>query len=118
MGSNLLFQFVTHEGTLYNALGYALAVDALSHSGPGDSSRLDLTSVCADYLAPGLDLGDFLVTENSILIAGIGLLVGGVRVTVEPAIKSKSRLYSMDEQRHSLTTLQAMLHKLPLLLQA
>ncbi|TKA74703.1 hypothetical protein B0A55_05096 [Friedmanniomyces simplex] len=80
--------FYTHEGTLYNALGYALAVDALSHSGPGQASRLNLATVCANYLTPGLDLADFLLTENSIAIAGLAILVYPNKVVAEPAIKS------------------------------
>ncbi|EMD00999.1 hypothetical protein BAUCODRAFT_191248 [Baudoinia panamericana UAMH 10762] len=81
--------FYTHEGTLYNPLGYALAVDALSHDGPGNPSRLDLPTVCSQYLTPGLDLGDFLETENSILIAGLAIGVYPNKVVTEPAIKSK-----------------------------
>ncbi|KAK0254721.1 hypothetical protein B0A54_08588 [Friedmanniomyces endolithicus] len=80
--------FFTHEGVLYNALGYALAVDALSHAGPGQASRLDLASVCASYLTPGLDLNDFLLTEDSIAIAGVAILVYPGKVVAEPAIKS------------------------------
>ncbi|KAK4547442.1 hypothetical protein LTR36_001098 [Oleoguttula mirabilis] len=80
--------FYTHEGTLYNALGYALAVDALSHSGPGLASRLNLGTVCAQAITPGLNLTDFLLTENAIVIAGFSLLVYPNKVTVEPAIRS------------------------------
>ncbi|KAK0778181.1 hypothetical protein LTR75_015730 [Friedmanniomyces endolithicus] len=80
--------FFTHEGVLYNALGYALAVDALSHAGPGQASRLDLASVCASYLTPGLDLNDFLLTEDSIAIAGVAILVYPGKVVAEPAFRS------------------------------
>jgi hypothetical protein len=79
--------FYTHEGTLYNPLGYALLVDALSHDGPGQASRLNLPEVCAPYLTPGLDLADFLETENSILVAGLAILLYPNKVTVEPPIK-------------------------------
>ncbi|KAK5733422.1 hypothetical protein LTR17_009667 [Elasticomyces elasticus] len=79
--------FYTHEGTLYNPLGFALAVDALSHSGPGQASRLILGSVCAPYLTPGLNLADFKLTENSIAIAGTAILVYPNKVLQEPAIK-------------------------------
>ncbi|KAK0947255.1 hypothetical protein LTR29_001210 [Friedmanniomyces endolithicus] len=80
--------FYTHEGILYNALGYALAVDALSHAGPGKVSRLNLASVCASYLTPGLDLSDFVLTEDSIAVAGVAILVYPNKVVAEPAIKS------------------------------
>lgn len=94
--------FYTHEGTLYNALGYALAVDALSHSGPGETSRLDLSTVCAEAITPGLDLTDFLLTENTIPIAGLAILVYPSKVTAEPAIKSKS-LHCLVSYFHLLT---------------
>lgn len=79
--------FYTHEGTLYNPLGFALAVDAIQHDGPGQMSRLNLAQVCSTYLTPGLDLTDFLLTENSILIAGIAILEDPDKVFVEPPIK-------------------------------
>ena len=81
--------FYTHEGILYNPLGYALAVDALSNDGPGSTSRLDLTSVCSQYLSPGLTLADLLLTENSILIAVIATLIYPDKTTVEPLIKGR-----------------------------
>ncbi|KYG47165.1 hypothetical protein M433DRAFT_164586 [Acidomyces richmondensis BFW] len=82
--------FYTHEGILYNALGYALAVDALSNDGPGQPSRLDLATVCSTYLTPGLDLADFSETENAILIAAVAILVYPDKTTLEPPIKGIS----------------------------
>lgn len=79
--------FYTHEGVLYNPLGYALFVDALSHDGPGQASRLNLGTVCSTYLTPGLDLTDFLLTENSILIAGVTIITYPNKVLNEPAIR-------------------------------
>lgn len=79
--------FYTHEGTLYNPLGFALFVDALTHDGPGRPSRLNLDKVCSTYLTDGLDLADFLLTENSILIAGIAILAYPNKVLDEPPIK-------------------------------
>ncbi len=55
---------VTHEGMLSNAIAFELAIDALKNPGPGDLSRVNLTDVCARYLAAGLDLTDFLETES------------------------------------------------------
>lgn len=80
----------THEGTLYNPLGFALAVDALKHDGPGRPSRLNLAAVCEPYLTPGLDLADFLLTENAILVAGATLLTYPEKVFEEPTIKRES----------------------------
>ena len=79
--------FYTHEGALYNPVGYALAVDALKHNGPGRMSRLDLDSVCAGYLSPGLDVADFLLTENTILVAGLAIALYPNKVSTEPPIK-------------------------------
>src|ERR1700761_6924535 len=47
--------FYTHEGVLYNPLGYALTVDALTNGGPGRTSRIDLNTVCNEIVSPGLD---------------------------------------------------------------
>jgi hypothetical protein len=76
----------THEGTLYNPLGFALLKDALANEGEGRATRLDLGAVCNDFLAPGLVLSDLLETENAILIAALAILVNPNKVFVEPAI--------------------------------
>lgn len=76
----------THESTLANPLAFALAKDALTHPGPGNMDRLDLPRVCDSYLAPGLGLEDFLITENSIVIAVIALLTYLPKVFDEPPI--------------------------------
>jgi len=80
--------FYTHEGMLYNPLAFALAQDALKskNGGPGRTSDVDLTTVCNQYLATGLNVGDLLLTENAILIAGIALVEYMPKVTQEPAI--------------------------------
>ncbi|KAF2482284.1 hypothetical protein BDY17DRAFT_324579 [Neohortaea acidophila] len=79
--------FYTHEGTLYNPLGFALLKDALTHSGPGQASRLDLNTVCSTYLTPGLDLADFLLTEDVIVDAVVATGLYPHDVTTEPPIK-------------------------------
>ncbi|KAF2156119.1 alpha/beta-hydrolase [Myriangium duriaei CBS 260.36] len=80
--------FYTHEGMLFNPLSLALLKDAMANDGPGRPERLDLKSVCSTYLAPGLNLGDFLGTENALLIAGLGVLLGQPRTTMEPSLQS------------------------------
>lgn len=80
--------FYTHESMLVNPLSFALAVDALTHEGPGEVSRVDTSSVCASYLAQGLDLADFLETENTILVAVVAVATYGDYVESEPAIMS------------------------------
>lgn len=59
----------SHEGVLYNSLAWALAVDALNNPGPGEPSRLNLTQVCSELIAPELNLEDVLGTEGLLFIA-------------------------------------------------
>jgi hypothetical protein len=81
--------FYDHETTLVNPLGYALLVDALTHDGPGELSRIDVKRYCGMLLSPGLGLGDLLATQNNLLIAGTQLLLSNGKVLVEPPIKSE-----------------------------
>ncbi|KAE9969360.1 hypothetical protein BLS_005405 [Venturia inaequalis] len=78
--------FYTHEGVLYNPLGYALAIDALTNGGPGQTSRIALTSVCAQTVSPGVDLVDVLTTEESVVIAGLSIVLYPAKQINEPAI--------------------------------
>jgi hypothetical protein len=77
----------THESVLANPLTFALAKDALTHPGPGKLSRLDLDNVCTSYLAPGLGLEDFLITENALVIAALSLVTYIPKAVDEPAIR-------------------------------
>jgi pimeloyl-ACP methyl ester carboxylesterase len=78
----------THEGVLYNPLTWALAVDALTHDGPGDPSRLDLDEVCGRLLPSQLDLDDLLGTEGLLLILVAELVTYMPKTSGEPAIAS------------------------------
>jgi hypothetical protein len=80
--------FYTHEGVLYNPVAFGLVKDALINGGAGKTSRLDLNKLCNMYLADGLNVGDLLLTENAILVAGLSLVLYEPKVSVEPAIKS------------------------------
>lgn len=82
--------FYTHEGVMYNPLSFALLKDALQHNGPGLVSRLPTTNLCLNFLTPGLDLSDFLLTENAIVVAALGIVTYPRKVTVEPTIMCKS----------------------------
>lgn len=75
-----------HEGVLYNALAWALAVDALTHDGPGDPSRIDIDTVCGQTLAPQLQLDDMLGTEGILLVALVEILTYEPKVGQEPSI--------------------------------
>jgi hypothetical protein len=54
----------THEGMLYNPLTFALAVDALTHPGPGLPSRINLNTVCSEAVTPGITANDVVLTEG------------------------------------------------------
>lgn len=81
----------THEGVLYNAVAWALAVDALSHDGPGDPKRIDLDRVCALPVAPQLRVDDVLGTEGILLIALVNFLTYLPKVPGEPPIAAYAR---------------------------
>lgn len=83
--------FYTHEGVLSSSLAFALVKDAFTHPGPADLSRIDVNSVCSNYLAPGLDLEDFLTTESTIPGAGAAILAFKHKIFSEPPIKPYAR---------------------------
>lgn len=76
----------THEGVLYNPVSWALAVDALTHDGPGNVSRIDLDAACQRFLAPQLELDDLLGTEGLLLVSTVELLVYQPKMVHEPEI--------------------------------
>ena len=81
-------KYYTHEGALYNPVGYALAVDALTHEGPGQLSRIDLDTVCGRIVPEGLTYTDILATE-ALIPEALALIIGyDDKVRGEPEIKS------------------------------
>ena len=84
-----------HEGMLYHPLSYNLIIDALTNPGPGNPSRLDVRSICQNYLGPGLGLTDLLGTEAIGVEATVNLLVYSDMVIDagdgEPAIAAYAR---------------------------
>lgn len=80
----------THEGTLYNPIGYALAIDALTNEGPGLFSRVG-AAPCNSYLAQGLDEGDLVVTETAILVAAVALVFDKPKQLKEPPIMAYAK---------------------------
>lgn len=75
-----------HVGVLVNALAYALAVDALTHPGPGRLSRVNTTYQCDQFFTPGLSLDDVLATYALAPIAAVNVLAFEPKVAGEPAI--------------------------------
>lgn len=78
--------YFSHAGTLYNPIGYALAVDALTHDGPGQLERLDLQQECSRFASPGLSMRELLLTEGLIPILLAGSLAYFPKAANEPAI--------------------------------
>jgi len=75
-----------HEGVLINALAYSLAVDALTHDGPGQLSRVNTTEQCEKFAADGLSLADIFATYALIPIAAVNILALEPKTNAEPPI--------------------------------
>ena len=79
-------RFYTHEGALYNPIGYALAADAIKNGGPGNRSGINVESLCGKVFAEGLNEDDLATTEVELLYALYYLLFLN-KVKDEPEIK-------------------------------
>lgn len=55
----------THSGTMASNLAYELALDALTHDGPGHVGRLNLDSACGSVVIEGMSVLDVVETENT-----------------------------------------------------
>ena len=58
----------------------------LQNDGPGDTSRLDLETMCAELAASGLTFDDVLQTQILLAEAFVNILEYPTKVTDEPAI--------------------------------
>lgn len=80
--------FCLHETMLVNPISYALFVDALTHDGPGNLSRIGLDTVCNQLVPPGLGLEDLLGTEAmALVLIVVDLLSYGYTGNTEPPVK-------------------------------
>jgi hypothetical protein len=71
----------------YDPVAYALAIDALSHPGPADPSRLIGTGLCSQLLMPGVNPMTFATDEAS-SIADVGSTVATYpHVAAEPPLR-------------------------------
>ncbi|KAL5360446.1 hypothetical protein BJX96DRAFT_175302 [Aspergillus floccosus] len=77
----------THESMLVSPVAWALVVDALTHDGPGRPSRIDLNTVCGQFLPPGLTIDDFLGTETTMVAGVVDVLKFASWTDEEPSIK-------------------------------
>jgi len=70
----------------YDAVGYALAVDALDHAGPASADRIDI-SVCAQPFQPGVDPGAF-PQQYARYLQAVGQASASARMlSAEPPLK-------------------------------
>lgn len=81
--------FFTHELIMVNSLAYYLAKDALANDGPANLTRVDLDVACGSYMAPSLELEDFMLTENTLVVAAVETLAYIDKSYTEPAIKGE-----------------------------
>ncbi|KAL2841856.1 hypothetical protein BJY01DRAFT_217081 [Aspergillus pseudoustus] len=78
-------QVVLHEGILYNAVAWALIQDAITHPGPGQSSRLkNLKELCYQIYAPGLFVVDVVGSESLLIQALTNVALYTPKTTSEP----------------------------------
>ena len=66
----------THEGLLYNALGYALAVDAITNEGHANASRMlaNNPNICLLPTIPGLTVDDVVTLESVAITAVLNIV--------------------------------------------
>ena len=71
----------------YDAVAYALAIDAISHPGPADPARLAGSGVCGQLFMPGVNPATFLTDEVSSL-ATIGTSIASATfIPAEPPLR-------------------------------
>ena len=80
----------THEGVLYNPLGYALTVDALTHDGHADASRMlrNHPGICLLSTSPGLTVKDVVSIEATAVTSVLNMVTYFPKVFEEPPIKA------------------------------
>ncbi len=82
---------VDHFAMAFDAVGYAMVVDALTHPGPTDTSRVS-PSTCTRLYGPGMDPGRVAVGGLSFLEARVGRTVEGYpEADGEPPLRPYAR---------------------------
>ncbi|MGZ6717496.1 MAG: esterase/lipase family protein, partial [Solirubrobacteraceae bacterium] len=69
---------------IYDNTAYQIALDALTHPGPADPSRV-ATTVCLNPLMPGIDPGTFAADYASTVASVAATVASSPRTTSEPA---------------------------------
>jgi hypothetical protein len=70
----------------YDPVGYALAIDAITHAGPADPARVP-ASVCTRAFQPGVDPATFATDYAAYLGAIASAAVASPEVPAEPALR-------------------------------
>jgi triacylglycerol esterase/lipase EstA (alpha/beta hydrolase family) len=84
--------FADHfKAASYDAVSYALAIDALTHNGPANPARID-RAVCSEEYQPGVDQETFPTTYFKVGMVVMTRQATGERVGKEPDLRS----YVMD----------------------
>lgn len=76
-----------HIDLMANPLVAALAMDTLTHAGPGNPSRLDLKEVCKNVIPPELTVADFIATAGLIVNCGLRIFALQPKVFMELRLK-------------------------------
>jgi pimeloyl-ACP methyl ester carboxylesterase len=71
----------------YDPVAYALAIDAISHPGPADPSRLKETGVCGKVFMPGVNPLTFPTDEVSSLATVGASVASAPYIPAEPALR-------------------------------
>ncbi|KAL4897987.1 hypothetical protein BDV59DRAFT_198237 [Aspergillus ambiguus] len=79
-------RIVEHLLMTHDAAGFAIALDALTHGGSADVSRINKTA-CAEVIAPGMDPTLASLTEAAANDIIKGIILGGPKTSQEPALK-------------------------------
>ncbi|HKY77237.1 MAG TPA: lipase, partial [Acidimicrobiia bacterium] len=79
--------FAEHvKAITYDAVGYALAIDALTHDGPADPARID-RRVCGDEFHPGVEPATFPTNYLNAVSAAHYRQAAAQRVDREPPLR-------------------------------
>jgi len=70
----------------YDAVAYALAIDALTHDGPADPARIN-PRVCGQEFHPGVDPATFPTNYNNTVVPAMYRQATAPRVGSEPALR-------------------------------
>jgi triacylglycerol esterase/lipase EstA (alpha/beta hydrolase family) len=70
----------------YDAVGYALAIDALTHDGPADPARID-RRVCDEEFHPGVEPANFPTNYANVLAIALYRQATAERVDREPMLR-------------------------------